>query len=357
MTNVVKLNRFSPQAEVQESPRLVNESKIKKILNELEAEVEKKKDLIIHPQDIRMNQAGLLVSRDRQLTHNTTDWALGQLANKAGVPVKYLRKCTPDLQAVNVNHWLQQFDREKFNPWLVRTYTGQSNGIVRGLMSEKYSPFDDHEIMAILNEFLGSGNQDVEVKWWHRDDKGFHLRLVFNDLTTTVGTLSDGKPDIHKVGLHIENSEVGAKSIKITPLIWRQICSNGMMGWGRNEDMEIFTQRHIYLKPHEMYGRVAEAIGNALKVGDQVIDKLLQAKETPIENPLDVIKKLSEKNKYSKEVTEKIQGAFMMEEGNNAFYVVQAFTRACQDLKADNRVGIETDASKMLDDLLKKYSA
>jgi DNA-dependent RNA polymerase auxiliary subunit epsilon len=329
-------------------------NRIEHIFKQLEAEVPSKQDFMIHPKDVRMNSNGQLVSRDRVLTHHVTDWALGQLASKtnSGLPIRYLRKCPTDLQAVNVNHWMQQFDYDQDNPWLFRTKTGDSNGLVRGILSEKYSPFDDHEIMAILNQFFGESHANIDIKWWHKEDTGFHLRVVFDDLTTQVGTTPDGSPDIHKVGLHIENSEVGKKSLRITPLVWRLVCSNGLMGWGANQE-DMFVQRHVHLRPHEMYGRVAEAIGNALKVGDASIERLLQAKETPVINPLDVIKQLSEKNKYSKEFTEKVQGAFLQEEGNSAFYVVQAFTRACQDTASDFRVGVESDATKMLNDLIK----
>lgn len=338
MTNVISFNHRA----------LEGTNRLQAILHELEAEVSTKQDLIIHPKDIRMNNQGMLVSRDKVIDHHITDWALGQLATRvdAGLPIRYLRKCPPELQAVNVNHWMDRFT-DKHTPWLLRTSTGDSNGLVRGILSERYSPFDDHEILAILNQLFGEAHKDIDINWWYRDNTGFHLRILFNDLTTQVGTLPDGKPDIHKVGLHIENSEVGKKSIRITPLVWRLVCSNGMMGWA--VDGEIFKQRHLYLKPHEMYGRVAEAIGSALKVGDAAIEHLIQAKETKIADPLEIIKKLSEKNKYSKEFMEKTQGKFMEEEGNTAFHVIQAFTRACQETKnADFRTEIETDATKML---------
>jgi hypothetical protein len=351
MNNVVSFNRM-----VNSNTQATGSQKLQLILNELQNEVNAKKDFMIHPADIRMTKEGKLRSRGKELNDfHVTDWALGQLSYKleAGLPIRYLRKCPPALQAVNVNHWIQKFEenKDKFNPWLVRTQSGQNSGIVRGLLSERYSPFDDHEIMNIIHQFLGDSQANTDVKWWYRDDTGFHLRVVFDDLTTTIGTTPDGTPDVHKVGLHIENSEVGKKSLKITPLIWRLVCSNGMMGWATDGD--IFKQRHLYLKPHEMYGRVVEAIGNALKVGDASIEKLVQAKETPVENPLDVIAKLSEKYKYSKEFTEKAQGKFMEEEGNNAFYVLQAFTRACQDSGADFRTGVETDSTKMLEELIK----
>lgn len=342
LTNVINL-----------SNRQKGTTRLYSILTELQGELDSKKDITVHPQDLRMNSQGLIVSRDKTVHHHTTDWALGQLASRlnTGLPIRYLRKCPPELQAVNVNHWISQFDYDKDAPWLLRTRTGQNNGIIRGVLSERYSPFDDHEIIEILTQFFGDSQADVDINWWYRDDTGFHLRILFNDLTTSVGKLDNGQPDIHKVGLHIENSEVGKKSIRITPLVWRLICDNGMMGWA--VDGDIFKQRHLYLKPHEMYGRVAEAIGNALKVGDGAIEQLLQAKETPVEDPLDVIKQLAEKNKYSKEFIEKAQGKFMIEEGNTAFHVIQAFTRACQETdNPDFRTEVETHTTKMLEQLI-----
>lgn len=327
-------------------------NRIQTIVENLETELIKRKDLVVHPGDMRMTNEGTLVSRDKSLSNfHVTDWALGQLGNKTGLPLKYLRKCPAPLQAINVNHWLSELNTEEQNPWLIRTHQAENNGIVRGILSERYSPFDDYEIMDIVNGLTGGA--DVDINFWHRDDTGFHLRLVYNDLTTTIGTTPDGRPDIHKVGLHIENSEVGKKSLRVTPLVWRLVCSNGLMGWGTNEEAGIFQQRHMFLKPHEMYGRVAEAINNGLQTGDKALERLVEAKETPIENPLDVIQKLAEKRKYSKEFTEKVQGAFLEEAGDNAFYVVQAFTRACQlSNSVDFRTEVEKDATKMLESLL-----
>lgn len=324
---------------------------LQSILDGLHTELETKQDLMIDPRELWMSDEGKLITPANpgiDLNHHTTDWALGQLASKidAGLPIRYLRKCPPELQAENVNHWLgeMQKDNRERAPWMFRT----QGKMVRGILSERYSPFDDHEILDVLNQMLGKGN--VDTAWWHRDDGGFHLRMTFEDLTTTVGKLHDGTPDVHKVGIHVENSEVGKKSLKITPVVYRLICSNGMMGWATDGD--IFKQRHLYLKPHEMYGRVTEAVGQALRVGDGAIEKLREAKETHIKDPLDVIKQLSEKNKYSKEFTEKVQGRFMQESGDNAFYVVQAFTRASQDGSPDFQTGIETDSTKMLEELI-----
>ena len=349
MSNIVEFsNRMvTPVFELSKGHK-----KFQKILTELREEAELKQDFTIHPQDIRMNPKGMLVSRDLStLNHHINSWAVGQLATKAGIPVRYMRKMPPELQATNVNHWLAQYERNKDTSWLFRTHTNDPNGIVRGILTERYSPFDDLEFMEIIDKLLGEKEADVDVNWWHRDETGFHLRLVFNSLTTQVGTLEDGSPDVHKVGLHIENSEVGAKSIRIKALVWRQICSNGMMGWGTDGD--VFLQRHIYLKPQEMYSRVAEAIGNALKVGDEAIERLLKAKKVKVTDPLEIIKKLSQKAKYSDALTEKFQGAFLQESGNTAFHVVQAFTRGCQELPAEQRVQVETDAVMFMEQLIK----
>ena len=75
-------------------------------------------------------------------------YALGQLGSKIGVPARYLEKCISsgriDLAQDNVNSWLEDFNKDLF----IREH----NGVIRGVLSSKYSVCDSHEILKVVDD-------------------------------------------------------------------------------------------------------------------------------------------------------------------------------------------------------------
>jgi hypothetical protein len=277
-----------------------------------------------------------------------TDWAQTQMAQKLEIPVRYFKKCPPELQAQQFNYWTQN----SYSNWLFRARAAGNENLVRAVLSaDRYSKLDNEHIVEMLRGILGEGDKaDYDVSMWHLDDGGFHLRLTFPDLTTNIGTLADGSPDIHRVGLHIANSEVGKRSVMITPLVYRLVCTNGLMRW--TNDGDSLQLRHVHLQHHEIYGRVAQAIGMALKAGDAMIKQLIQAKETPVENPLDIIRALAGDRQYSQAMTDTLTMSYAMNQaqtGANLFSVVQAITETAQKAShPDYRIEMEKDAADLL---------
>lgn len=304
---------------------------------------------------LRMTESGRLfdLNHERLNGFELTDWATTQLASKVGIPVRYFKSCPPELQAQNFNFWAEQ---QRGNYLLRGRDLGGGNRLARAILSaDHYSRIDNGHIVEILQKILGNGEKaGYGIAMWHLDDGGFHLRITFDDLTTQIGKLKDGSPDTHKVGLHIINSEVGKRSITIAPMVYRLVCTNGLMAW-RN-DGEIFTQRHVHLKDHEIYGRVAEAIGTALKAGNDIVSELVIAKQTAIINPLDIIAQLAEDKQYSKALTDTLSlsyAANQAQTGSNVFSLVQAITETAQQAShPDTRIELERDAGRLMAKLL-----
>lgn len=321
------------------------ENRIKNLLDEANRELQFKRDLYVNPSRVFVNPKNGRVHMEGA-EFELNDWSVGQLCNRLTIPTKYYKTLTPDLQAANANHWIEKQDREK--DWMFRTRQNDGLGLVRGILSERYSPYDDHEILDIANKLVGD-RDGVKVEMAYRDDTGLHVRVTFDDLTAAVGKTIDGKPDLHRVGFHLSNSEVGARSIRIQPMVYRLVCTNGLMAW--RTDGEVFEQRHVYLRHHEMEHRVAEALVSSVKAGDEVLDKLMEAKETPVADPFKAIEALAAGKKYSQKFAENVKTEWTREPEKNAFGVIQAFTAAARALKPDDRLEIETDAGKMLRNL------
>lgn len=316
------------------------------IFNTIMADNQGKFDSEILAKDLIMEDSGIVTSTSAN--YSLSDWATTQLAGKLEIPVRYFKKCPPELQAAQFNHWAKNSEAN----WLLRGRSAGNENIIRAVLSaDRYSKLDNEHIVEMLKGILGTGDKtDYDVSMWHLDDGGFHLRLTFPDLTTNIGKLADGTPDIHRVGLHIVNSEVGKRSVMITPLVYRLVCTNGLMRW--TNDGDSLQMRHMHLQHHEIYGRVAQAVGTALKAGDNMIKQLIQAKETPIENPLDIIKMLAEDKQYSQALTDNLTMSYAMnaaQTGANAFSLVQAITETAQKSShPDYRIEMEKDAADLL---------
>ncbi|MFS0921519.1 DUF932 domain-containing protein [Brevibacillus sp. 179-C 1.1 NHS] len=321
----------------------------KRILDELNRQAQQKEDFVVPANQVRMRDDGHFTFQTlftNATASPATEWAENQMYQKLELPARFMRRCPSDLRATNFNYFAERLPGEE--EWLLRTYRSRSEQLgpmIRGALSKDYSRFDDDQFLGMIESMIGT-EEDHRISYWYRDERGMHLRIVFPDLTRNIGRTLEGRPDVHMVGVHLSNSEVGARSVTIQPMVYRLVCSNGLMRW--TNDGDVFKQRHIHLREKEMYARVAEAFTSAVKAGDDMLERALAAKEVKVENPLDFIKTLAKDKKYSQSMTDTITSNYMIEPGDNLFYVMQAMTRAAQTLQGDARVELEQDAGELL---------
>lgn len=152
---------------------------------------------------------------------NLSNNGLSQLCQLTGTPSQYIKKCLgnnrSDLAVYNINQWMNSVpDKEK----LFRTTEDR----IYGILSDRYSVFDDREILEILNSVVGSGN-DYSIKNALVTPEIMKLRLVSRDKIIING-------DELSVGFDIKNSRVGRSSVEISLMLFRWICSNGMIFGG-----------------------------------------------------------------------------------------------------------------------------
>lgn len=321
------------------------ENRLEFLLRQMEKENQFKRDEVLDFSTLRMNQDATLSTEDNRLAdYRMTEWATNQLCQRLRIPFNYYAdECDNGMRQFNVN---RQMDKIKEHDLMLRLREKDDEKVIRAIVSKKYSKFDNHEILRLVNDYLEASKMDYEIAMWHHDGDGFHLRITFNNLTTTIGTTPDGQEDIHKVGIHIMNSEVGKSAVRIIPMVYRLVCTNGLMSW--TTDGEIFSQRHLFISHDTMQERVAVAIGEAMKLGEHTIGILEKAKKHKVDNPIKMIENLAKEKKYTKKFTEKVMQAYNEENDGTLFYVVQAFTEASKSLKEDERVEKERHAATLL---------
>ena len=206
-----------------------------------------------------------------------------QIATYTSIPAAYYRRMLaehPSLLAHNVNEWLQREPAQR----MLRTM----DGTARAFLSNRYRRIDNMEIAEIilpeLQKLEGAVFESCQIT-----DSRMYIKVVNPRLQSEV---SPG--DIVQSGVIISNSEVGQGSVCIQPLVFRLVCSNGMvindaqtkkyhLGRANSTEgnLEIYSQDTLaaidtaFIK--QMRDTVAAAVDQARFV--KVIDQMKAARE------------------------------------------------------------------------------
>lgn len=194
---------------------------IQELATELRRINDTKRDFIAPAGRIIMtNEARVaLEGADQSLVFNPTGWAHNQLGDWLNIPRAYydrLRGENAPLLAQNVNWGVK---RQADDKRLIRTLDGN----VRAMLSNRYRVLDSHDLIeAVMPAIMERGGFRVES--CEMTDRRFYLK-VFTDRIQ-----EDVKPgDPVQYGLVISSSDVGAGSVRIEPMLYRLVCTNGMV--------------------------------------------------------------------------------------------------------------------------------
>ena len=200
-------------------------------LTELAQEIERqnnaKRDYLVDTTQLTM---GLDVTGEVRLdiadsahTFGLNEVAHQQIGQQMGIPLPYYRRMlsdAPGLLATNVNHWMRNRDEAaKERRRMVRTL----DNTARAFLSDRYRRIDNYEIANIVLPILGE-IKDVQIASCEVTDRKLYIKAVNPRLQADV---TPG--DVVQSGVCITNSEVGLGSFEATPLVYRLVCSNGMV--------------------------------------------------------------------------------------------------------------------------------
>lgn len=194
-------------------------------LVELQRQQAIKRDIVAPATWLSMQNNGTtmnLNTPDAIETLETTDLFHRQIAASLGIPAKYydtMREQKPELLARNVNEWLQ--DRTKQN-YMLRTFT-EPKSRVRALLSDRYKRIDNLQIAETVLP-LFAGKPGMEVISSEVTDSRLYLKIVNHRLEKEVLP-----GDLVQSGVIISNSEVGLGAVSVQPLLYRLVCTNGMV--------------------------------------------------------------------------------------------------------------------------------
>lgn len=146
--------------------------------------------------------------------YSVREHAFSQLCTSIGAPSRYLRTLPTDTALQCLNHGLRKYEGSK------RMFRCAGSS-VRAIVSERYAELDDVPALFMLAEAA--------------HDRELYLAAWGHSVGTTVGRfvspkLFDG-PDGHplQIGIDFRNSEVGNHSVSLRSVIFRQVCTNGLI--------------------------------------------------------------------------------------------------------------------------------
>lgn len=215
--------------------------KFGKTLNELAQELDRqnkmKRDYLLDTRNLIMDadENGSMLTMVNDATHTSTmlginDIAHFQIGQALGIPAKYYEKMqteNPALLAENVNAWFNAEPKTR----MVRTL----DGTARAFLSDRYRRIDNYGIAETVIPIL----QDYNVTFASQDvtDSRMYIKVVNERITQEV------KPgDYVQSGVIITNSEVGMGTVTIRPLLYRLVCTNGMVV---NDAKTSTSRRHV----------------------------------------------------------------------------------------------------------------
>ena len=328
-------------------------------LQELAAELDRqnaeKKDYIVDADAMAMVTDGdvprLVINSGKDLasygnltSYGITGIAHRQIGSYLGIPASYydrMKTKNPTLLTENVNAWLTEASGSKR---MLRTLDGNA----RALLSDRYRRIDNWEIASAVLPIIG-GIEDARVESCELTDSRMYIKVVS---PRTQAEVKVGDPV--QAGVIVTNSEVGHGSVSVRPLIYRLVCSNGMVAAsgavrkyhiGRvneaNDDLSIFRDETIQASDKAFLMRLEDSVRAAVSQAsfEKIVGQMREATEAKIKADTvpQVIELASKEYSFTENEGKGILG-HLIEGGDLSLYgLANAVTRHAQDVESYDR--------------------
>lgn len=261
-----------------------------------------------------------------------TDYGLGTLGKMVGFPAPFINKVylsNPSLANDVIKDRVDNyFSLDSGKPFFTRSFEGKICGVV----SNKYSYFDDYQVVDILSN---SSLADMSFQDTIITPERFHTRIIDTENPFTID--NDNSPLYF--AYFVDNSMVGQSSFKVQLGVFRLHCKNGMIiplgrefvickqvHRGKKNISEEFNQNIAFLEEKK------EVIRNLLADMSMETSQLEKIQE---EFKADYISKKLNTNKKETESILKLYNEVY--DGKSKWGLANAITEFARDLKDINR--------------------
>ena len=252
------------------------------------------------------------------------------LANRLRIPHSYLTRCPTELQADNLNYWIEQ-ERKNRETFFCR-FSGNQ---LRGLFTERYRAIDHMEVLTKMLEYGFDPSGEVHLSL---DSEMMVLKVAEYESLFRLSEKDKVVP-----GISIANSEVGILALSIEAYFYRLSCSNGLI----TKTAVGSKFKHISRRVMDEFPLVLENVVSQSRHGQ---DQFQISMQTPVDNPISTIETFARQFALTQNETEVVKQAFYLEQGGTMFHVINSFTRAAQEpgLSASDVYRLETTGGRIL---------
>jgi len=231
-------------------------------------------------------------------------------ANRLRIPHSYLVRCPEDLQAENLNHWLRQEQKERET--LFCRFDGAK---LRAVFTDRYKCLDNAQILERMVEYGFSQGTEVHLNLTN----DLMVRKV-PDYTRMFGFNGDRIAP----GISIANSEVGILAFSIEAFFYRLVCTNGLI----SKTAVASRFRHVSLRALDEFNDIVRQV---IYESHQGQDRLTLSTQTQVNDPLKTLGAFNRQFLLAKREADAVERAWVYEQGQTMFHVINAYTRAAQD--------------------------
>jgi len=232
-------------------------------------------------------------------------------ANRLRVPYSYLVRCPAELQARNLNHWINEETRKRET--LFCRFDGDK---LRAVFTDRYTAIDHGEILSRMLEYGFKPEVEVHYSLDHN-----LLVLKVPDFTRTFGF---GENDRIVPGISLANSEVGILAFSIEAYFYRLVCSNGLI----TKTAVASRFKHVSRKALEEF---PDIIRQVIYESESHQRRFEISTHSRLDDPLATIGLFNRQFQITNKEAEAIEQAWEIEPGVTMFQVINAYTRAAKD--------------------------
>ncbi len=266
-----------------------------------------------------------------------------QIGDYLGIPRKYYDRMLGEdvgLLSYNVNRWLQKEPEQR----MIRTIDGRA----RAFLSNRYRRIDNLDIARITLPIIGE-MPDARYESCELTEDFLYIKVVNPRLTAEV---TPG--DIVQAGVIISNSETGLGAVCVQPLVYRLVCSNGMVvnaaktrrnHVGRvnstDENFLIYSQETLAADDKAFILKLQDTVRAAVNEAQfaQVVGKMRETKQLKLNTASipSVVKMASSSFGITEAESEGVFQHLIEDADYTLFGLANAVTRYSQDVESYDR--------------------
>lgn len=256
--------------------------------------------------------------------------------------------------------------------FFLRSFSGSGGtlGYARAVLSDKYRPIDNLEVLlTVIKGLKEAGFDGHVVRQADLTDDKMYIRVSVPEITALAPGLLHGYTSpyggargadnpVVEAGIVITNSETGGAAFTITPELVVQICSNGMtikkdmirkthLGSKMDEGLVQVSDRTRQLNLELVASQTRDAIRTFLDADymNRVLRQIEAGSDEPVEDVEKAITDVTARPAFSKADTKGLLAAFMDGGDRTRGGLVQAITAYSQQVDdADRAYEMDADA-------------